>query len=276
MAKRALHSSARHDLEMMVAKHAASLQQQKVFVFNMCICHADIRRQASSSSLKIKLRMNGKTCLKSSSTKASLEENDLKRFTFDAIGSIIFEGGDALHFELCQPSSVGASRPVAMARIPLAEALGPAEDCASSSRPACSLHTVHLFAVGSPGKILGSLTLELAIRTTTLQGAGGIWALKTRDVPEIPNIYGPLASAQPTDDERAECNAFAEQALIAIQCLDAVLNSAMNARRLLARNVGSSKDQIDTFDDASTFCESDSRTDSRTDSIELGEFEVYI
>jgi hypothetical protein len=98
---------------------------------------------------------------------------------FDTVGSSIYEGGDELRFDLCQPCQIfGSSEVLASCQMSLAEALASLE-VGGSRKKVCKLE---MMSSEAPGKALANLAIEISIRSSSLYAAGGIAALKMTPV----------------------------------------------------------------------------------------------
>jgi|Transcript_65742 hypothetical protein len=122
---------------------------------------------------------------------------------FNTSGVAIFEGGDNIVFELCESCRFSSSRTLATCGFPLATALSvfPLATVVSVGGDS-QTHKMKLESVNCPDTCVGELQVKIGIRTPTLQGAGGIGALRSLEVPKVPKFR---SSALVTEDKKMEC-----------------------------------------------------------------------
>jgi len=196
-------------------KVAKLLQEQKVFVFEFGIKHIDVHEDLAAKSLKLKIRMNGITYLKSKNAKARQAGHDQCQINFDTIGSTIYEGGDVFDFELCQTRCFGSSQTLASCQLSVDTIL----ECMDRKTWA-----LKLLSVESPGKVLANFEVQLRCTMTLLKSVGGAKALKSMRVPGPPNIKS--GSVFASNDEAEKTDEFIRKVGRAQEHLEVVFNDA--------------------------------------------------
>jgi len=132
---------------------------------------------------------------------------------YGSVGSTIYEGGDQLQFELCQPGRVYGTNIVATCQVPIEAVL-------ENLRGNRSMKTLANLEMSSEsGKQMASLTLDICIRSSILKDAGGGEALKTIRVPRKPLGYSAFAF----DDYARDCRTFLQNMLAAHDTLRSAL-----------------------------------------------------
>jgi hypothetical protein len=172
--------AAMHGVEGMVAKQRRALERQEVLVLQVALRQVHVQSELADRSLKLKFRMNGMTHLKSKALKARIDGARPLDIDFDTVGSSIYEGGDELRFDLCQPCQIfGSSEVLASSQMSLAEALASLEVGGSRKK----VFKLEMMSSEAPVKALANLALEISLRSSSLYAAGGIAALKMTSVP---------------------------------------------------------------------------------------------
>jgi len=154
----------RQSMGSVVDNYTLLLQEQKVIVFDFGIEHVDVNEELAAKSLKIKIRMNGITCLKSENAEAVQVGHHQLRLNFDSLGSTIYEGGFAFDFELCQTRCFGSSQTLASCQLRVEAIL----ECMHRETWA-----LKLLSVESPGKVSANFELQLRCMRTLLKSVGG-------------------------------------------------------------------------------------------------------
>mmetsp|Transcript_11175 Transcript_11175/g.19152 ORF Transcript_11175/g.19152 Transcript_11175/m.19152 type:complete len:257 (-) Transcript_11175:15-785(-) len=213
---------AKENLDDMVDASTRALQEQTVLVLNFGRCEVDARcdeqGELGGKKLKVKVRMNDKTHLKSKAQSLVAHSDAPQHIIFDSIGSTIYEGGGDLHFGLCSPQRLwGSSQVLAGCQVPLANVL------AFSEAGPCHLE---LSAPGSPGKVLAHLIIDISARSSPLKAAGGPEALRTTVVPKKPTSYSVFAF----DDYAEECMTYTRVAMEAQKRLQDAFDSCHTSR----------------------------------------------
>jgi hypothetical protein len=239
-------------MERMVAHTTATLQQQKVIVFNIQIHHADGVNASLRSGAKVKLRMNGMTCHKSNARQPT-DGSDRSRLRFNTACSAIYEGGDALCFQVCRSCQLGSSELLAQSWLPLTDVLAPIRGQGDpfGNLFGSTMHTLDVYDVASHARVLGTIVVEIAIRTTTLHAAGGVWALRTMAVPEMPQFVKD-ASEMAACDYMKKCALFVDHAKTASQILEALFCAAVEGSQRATFGAMSKFDRADEFSVGST------------------------
>lgn len=215
----------------MVAESVLSLQQQEVFVIDIGIRHVDVNKDLARKKLKLKLRMNGLTHFKTKAWKATNDIETPLRMAVDNTWSTIFEGDGQLkllQLELCQACCLGASRKLAGCSLPLLEVLDSLE-AGRFDRRVCNYE---LESKRIPGKILATIELDICVRVSTLEAAGGVEALKWTTLPPMPQQNVALLRYNEFRKYAAQCKAFVEQAAHAKESLQGAFAWAAKAERV--------------------------------------------
>jgi hypothetical protein len=243
--------------ESMMERGMQDLSNQDVLVMRFVILHADVNEDLMDMDLKLKLRMDGVTHLKTAAQRSKpsgrgTSSHARSRLNFDTIASTIYEGGNELHFDLCKPSRLfGASHILASCQLSLTEALESLEIGGSVKE----VSNLELLAADGSGKVLATLAFAISIKSTALKAVGGTAALKTTVVPGEPShIF---------DDYASHCKSFILQSSVSRLRLQSALNSA---RAAIDTSRSQAKEAAcDTYD-SSTSCESCCSRPQRLDS----------
>jgi hypothetical protein len=209
----------RESMSSAVSSYASMLEMQKVIIFDLGIKHVDADSELVAKSFKLKVRMDGITCLKTNTAKAVQAGSDRSHMNFDTIGSTIYEGGKVLDFELCQSHCFASSQTVAAGQLKVETILQ------SMGKKEWAVESLDLLSLTTPGKVLATCEVQLGCRSAALRSAGGTNALKTMKVPTPPAhinsgfVFGFQADAQ-------EVNAFVKKAGQAHERLKAAFHYA--------------------------------------------------
>lgn len=155
----------------------ASLMCKPVWVIDVNILHVEVGELFADDHLKVKCRAGGVMQLKS---KACRQDSD-QRFIFDTHGSFILEDDHSLAFELCRERRVLSSQMLARGEVPLLEV-----QCAEAQSNKGKVVCLQLHDLQSHEKVLAKLVVNLHIKNTSLEAAGGTKALKLLNVPQKP------------------------------------------------------------------------------------------
>mmetsp|Transcript_142797 Transcript_142797/g.397781 ORF Transcript_142797/g.397781 Transcript_142797/m.397781 type:complete len:264 (-) Transcript_142797:261-1052(-) len=172
----------RSDWASKVKTSLNDLLEEEVLVFELTLKHADVHKDLSNESLKLKFQMNGVTYLKSKASKAAVNGGEHLRINLDTAGHAVFEGAKTLDFELCKPRYFRRSRSLATCQVPLRKALRSMHGGSTHA----SAWNLELQAVGTSNQALGSLAVDVHVRTSKLHAAGGLAALKAIKVSRPP------------------------------------------------------------------------------------------
>lgn len=203
------------------AERACALDNQRVLLLEFGFRHVDLNKDLADQRLKLKFRMSGITYWKSEPSKAAAGEGGQPCLSLKTEARAVFEGAGALDFELCKPGYLGPSSALARCRVPLKQALQ-SVDVGSTHANAWNLELV---AAGNPNKVLGSLVVNVCIKTLKLQDAGGIRALKAVVVPALQTA----STGNPSPFQLALEKAFIEKATKAQRNLQAAFGAATRA-----------------------------------------------
>lgn len=248
---------AKRALDDMVARSMRALQTQQVLVLQVGMRQADVTKELADKNLKLKLRMNGVTHLKTKAQKARTRGSET-RLLFDTVGSTIYEGGDELCFDLCQHHRfLRSSQALASCKISLTEALRALKMGDVHKKN----YSLELCGLEQPEHVLGNIVVDISISSSTLEAAGGIHALKTTVVPKKPSDYSAFAF----DDYASDCRAFADQAFTAqTQLQDAFITATTSSiKSSRSHRQPQCKGVPAAIDEETTTCGSSSTRSSR-------------
>lgn len=155
-------------------EHVASSQEQDVFVFELGARYANIQKELADTKLKLKVRMDDRTVLKSKfRIPAEVSSaNDCVRVSFNAASSFVYEGARSLHIELCKHCTLGFCQSLATCQVPFEKVFSAAE----KGETAWNLE-LKCFE-----KVVATLVLDIGILTSRLeevtvpQGCNGVAA----------------------------------------------------------------------------------------------------
>jgi hypothetical protein len=220
--KRAL---ARDQLTKMVLSSVSSLQEQDVLALQLGVQYANIQKDLVDTDLKIKIRMDDRTVLK---TKFRIpcevsSGSDHVRVSFDTTTSLVYEGARMLHVELCKQNLLGSSSSLACCQVPIEKVLSAASCQEYGQGKALKLD------LSSTEKVAASVFLSIGIQTSKLESIGGLDALKVMVVPRMPKCAGGKTTCALLDSEIKEAKAFVHEVNSRREGLLAALDEAIRA-----------------------------------------------
>jgi hypothetical protein len=130
-------------------------------MMKICSCSAEIHKDLADVNLKLKLRLNGNTYLKSKAAKASaefVERRRQHRIIFDDMdGSAAYVGSEIFHLELCKVGMFASSQTLASCAVPAMTGL-----VSAGKGPASTDLNLEFVALDTPGKVLANLTAHMS------------------------------------------------------------------------------------------------------------------
>jgi hypothetical protein len=215
-------------MERLLARSERTLNMTQVCVFDVEVLSASLHHQlAGRKRLKVKLHTAmGKTLLKWSASKIETHGNGEASATFDARGSVVFEGGGVLCFDLCAPRLMRRSQELGGGQLPIQLVVGQVEVNSALGRR----WQVDMFERDNPENVIASLGVVIRLTTARLGDIGGARALKLLQVPERPVLDDSVFTFK---EDMENCTAYSTQVLAAKQCL-AEANKIVTRGMLLA------------------------------------------
>jgi len=125
-----------------------------MIAMKICSCSADVHKDLEDMNLKLKLRANGSTYLKSKPAKSSAEfvqRRKQHRIQFDDMdGSAAYGGSEMFHFDLCKVGMFSSSQTLASCAVPAMTGLASTD------------LNLEFVALDTPGKVLANLTAHMS------------------------------------------------------------------------------------------------------------------
>jgi len=201
-------------MERLLARSERTLNMTQVCVFDIEVLSATLHHElAGRKRLKVKLHTAmGKTLLKWSASKIEKHGNGETSVAFNARGSVVFEGGGVLCFDLCAPRLMRRSLELGGGQLPIQLVVGQVD----VNSPLGRRWQVDLFERDSPENVVASLGVVIRLTTAKLGDMGGARALKLLQVPQRPVLDDSVFTFK---KDMENCTAYSTQVLMAKQYL---------------------------------------------------------